>query len=59
MATGRRLIINSDRGGFACFRSRDNTERDRCSDRMKGIRRYVTKRSRTALKKELRNLDKD
>lgn len=35
---------------------RDNSERDRCSDRMKRIRKYGTKKVRNKLKQELRNL---
>lgn len=54
MATGKRLIKNIDNGGWACYRTRDNSERDRCSDRMKRIRKVISKKCRIALKRQLR-----
>ena len=56
MSTGRRLIINVDGGGWVCFINRDNSERDRCSDRMKGIRKIMTKKSRLILKRDLEEI---
>lgn len=54
MTTGKRLISNVDNGGWACFRSRDKSERDRCSDRMKRIRKTITKKCRSVLKRQLK-----
>lgn len=54
MTTGKRLIGNVDNYVWACYKLRDNTERDRCSDRMKRIRRVVSKKCRIALKRQLR-----
>ena len=55
MATGKRLITNIDNGGWACFKTRDKSSRDRCSDRMKRIRKNITKKCRTSLKRQLQN----
>ena len=55
MATGKRLITNIDNGGWACFKIRDKSSRDRCSDRMKRIRKNITKKCRTSLKRQLQN----
>ena len=52
--TGIKLLQQYDSGLCVKF-FRDKTERDRCSDRMKRIRKAGTKKMRIKLKQELRN----
>ena len=52
--TGTKLLQQYDSGLCVKF-FRDKTERDRCSDRMKRIRKAGTKKMRIKLKQELRN----
>lgn len=56
MATGKRLIINEDNGGWAVFRTRRWGERDYKSDRQKGIRKKLGKTLRTRLKREVKSM---
>lgn len=52
--TTKKLLTSSDIFYSVDF-YRDKSERDRCSDRMKRIRKYGTKKVRNKLKQELRN----
>ena len=58
--TGNKLVKIVDRGGWGTKDNADNTERDRCSDRMKRVRKVVTRQVRAFLKKDLqKNLEND
>lgn len=59
MTTGRRHIINEDRGGWAVFRTRRWRERNYQSDRQKGIRQKLGKILHTRLKREANALTKN
>lgn len=52
MATGKRLIKNADNGGWATYKVRRWGERDYQSDRMKLIRKVISKKCRRILEKE-------
>lgn len=53
MTTGKRLISIIDNAGFAVFRTKTWGTRDYQSDRKKRIRKIVSKKLRTYLKREL------
>ena len=59
MTTGRRLLINNDKGGWAVFRTRRWGERDYHSDRQKRMRKKLGKTLRTRLKREMNNIEKE
>ncbi len=53
MTTGKKLISVIDNSGFAVFRTKTWGTRDYQSDRKKRIRKIVSKKLRTYLKREL------
>ena len=53
MTTGKKLISIIDNAGFAVFRTKTWATRDYQSDRKKRIRKIVSKKLRTYLKREL------
>lgn len=56
MTTGKKLISVIDNSGFAIFRTKTWGTRDCQSDRKKRIRKIVSKKLRTYLKRELNKI---
>ena len=56
MTTGKKLISVIDNSGFAVFSTKTWGTRDYQSDRKKRIRKIVSKKLRTYLKRELNKI---
>ena len=56
MTTGKKLISTIDNSGFAAFRTKTWNTRDYQSDRKKRIRKIISKKLRTYLKRELNKI---
>lgn len=56
MTTGKKLISVIDNSGFAVFRTKTWGTRDYQSDRKKRIRKIISKKLRTYLKRELNKI---
>ena len=56
MTTGKKLISVIDNSGFAVFHTKTWGTRDYQSDRKKRIRKIVSKKLRTYLKRELNKI---
>ena len=56
MTTGKKLISKIDNSGFAVFHTKTWNTRDYQSDRKKRIRKIISKKLRTYLKRELNKI---